>query len=188
LPDEWQQAAGESRRQAASQATEIKTQAKAGALVEEPSQKRASQRKLERTKAGRARGCDRRREPESQPLVIRRCNGRRMADTHRRLCRRCKVRLKSKVHHKPVRGIGWRKLRDSNRKPREPACDEIPGRTTVEPGSWSPAQAGRPTKTRLKDSGTGSRGQQATGASRRCGSHREPGTGRQLSRRMQRQA
>jgi len=48
LPDGWQQAAGESRRQAARQATEIKTQAKAGALIEEPSQKRASRRKLER--------------------------------------------------------------------------------------------------------------------------------------------
>jgi len=184
LPDEWQQAVGASRRQAASQATEIKAQAKAGALVEEPSQKKSHQRKLERTKAGRARGRDRRREPESQPLVIRRCNGRRMADTHRRLSRRCKVRLKSKVHHKPVRGIGWRKLRDSNRKPKQPACDEIPGRTTVEPGSWSPAQAGRPTKTQLKDSGNGSRRQQATGASRRCGGHRGPGTGRQLCRRI----
>jgi hypothetical protein len=30
LPDEWQQAVGASRRQAANQATEIKTQAKAG--------------------------------------------------------------------------------------------------------------------------------------------------------------
>jgi len=49
LPDEWQQAEGESRKQAASQAEEIKTQAKAGALVEEPSQKKARQRKLERS-------------------------------------------------------------------------------------------------------------------------------------------
>jgi len=116
--------------------------------------------------AGRARGKDRRREPESQPLVIRRCNGRRMRDTHRRLSWRCKVRLKSKVHHKPVRGIQRRKPRGSNRKPKEPACDEIPGRTTVEPGSWSPAQAGRPTKTRLKDSGNGSR--------REAGNRRKP--------------
>jgi len=105
LPDEWRQAVGESRRQAASQAKRLRRGRKSAQLIEEPSQKRARQRKLERTKAGGARGCDRRREPQSQPLVIRRCNGRRMADTHRRLSRRCKVRLKSKVHHKRVRGI-----------------------------------------------------------------------------------
>jgi hypothetical protein len=40
-------------------------------------------------------------------------------------------RLKSEVHHKPVRGIARRKPRDSNRKPKEPALDEIPGRTTA---------------------------------------------------------
>ena len=51
MPDEWQQAAGESRRQAASQAKEIKTQAKVGALIEKPSQKRTSQRKLERQRS-----------------------------------------------------------------------------------------------------------------------------------------
>jgi len=56
LPDEWQQAAGESRRQAASQAEEIKTQAKAGALIEEPSQKRASRRKLERQRSWQGQG------------------------------------------------------------------------------------------------------------------------------------
>jgi hypothetical protein len=56
LPDGRQQANGESRRQAASQAKEIKTQAKVGALIEKPSQKRAHRRKLERTKAGGARG------------------------------------------------------------------------------------------------------------------------------------
>jgi len=40
--------------------------------------------------------------------------------------------LKSEVHRKPARGIHRRKPRGSSRKPREPAIDEIPGRTTVE--------------------------------------------------------
>jgi len=41
-------------------------------------------------------------------------------------------RQKPKVHHKPVRGVRRRKLRNSNRKPREPAIDEIPGRAKAE--------------------------------------------------------
>jgi len=93
LPDGLKQAAGESRKQASSQAKEIKTQAKAGALIDTPSQRTTSQRELVSRKTGGASGEDIGREPESQPLVIRRCNGRRMRDTHRRLSRRCKVPL-----------------------------------------------------------------------------------------------
>jgi len=95
LPDGLKQAAGESRRQAESQAIEIKTQAKAGALIETPSQRTTSQRELVSRKTGGASGEGRRREPEGRPQVIRRCNGRWMRDTHRRLSRRCKVPLEA---------------------------------------------------------------------------------------------
>jgi len=47
LPDEWQQAAGESRRQAASQVTEIKTRAKAS-----DTDRRAKPEEGEPTKVG----------------------------------------------------------------------------------------------------------------------------------------
>jgi len=47
LPDEWQQAEGESRKQAASQAKEIKTQAKAG-----DTDRRAEPEEGEPTKVG----------------------------------------------------------------------------------------------------------------------------------------
>lgn len=47
MPDEWQQADGESRRQAANQATEIKTQAKAG-----DTDRRAEPEEGEPTKVG----------------------------------------------------------------------------------------------------------------------------------------